>query len=159
MNLATELASYVHSVNYRDIPEKVLHETKKRVIDSLGCAIGAFEAEPVKASRKVAEAVVAREGGTMFGTRRRTAPDLAAFVNGTTPTFPRSPLTLATTSDHVSQLLSPMGRLEGTCFCQLFLPMRFSAGCVTLLIFGTGDGITYATVSPPPRLRRAGSWV
>src|SRR5213080_3239620 len=82
MNLATELASYVHSVNYRDIPEKVLHETKKRVIDSLGCAIGAFEAEPVKASRKVAEAVVAREGGTMFGTRRRTAPDLAAFVNG-----------------------------------------------------------------------------
>lgn len=82
MNLATELANYVDSVNYGDISEKVLHETKKRIIDSLGCAIGALNSDPVKASRKIAEAVVAKEGATLFGTKRKSSSDLAAFVNG-----------------------------------------------------------------------------
>src|SRR2546426_1778051 len=82
MDLATKLANYVDSVSYGDIPNNVLHETKKRVIDSLGCAIGAFNSDPVKASRKVADAVVARKGGSLFGTRSKSTPDLAAFVNG-----------------------------------------------------------------------------
>ena len=82
MDLATKLANYVDSVSYRDIPNNVLHETKKRIIDSLGCAIGAFNSDPVKASRKVADAVVARKGGSLFGTRSKSTPDLAAFVNG-----------------------------------------------------------------------------
>ncbi len=82
MNLATKLANYVESVNYGDIPVSVLHETKKRVIDSLGCAIGAFNSDPVKASRRVAEAAFVSEGATLFGTRRKTTPDLSAFVNG-----------------------------------------------------------------------------
>src|SRR5213594_1238531 len=82
MNLATELASYVDSVNYEDIPEKVVHETKKRIVDSLGCAIGAFSADPVKISRKVAEIAQDTQGSTIFGTRKKTTPDLAAFVNG-----------------------------------------------------------------------------
>src|SRR5213593_3471558 len=82
LNLAEQLADYVHSINYQDVPENVIHETKKRIIDSLGCAIGAFNSDPVKASRRVAEAAKPREGSTLFGTRKRSTPDLAAFVNG-----------------------------------------------------------------------------
>ncbi|HEX9196174.1 MAG TPA: MmgE/PrpD family protein [Candidatus Bathyarchaeia archaeon] len=82
MNLAEQLADYVHSINYQDVPEKVVHETKKRIVDSLGCAIGAFNADPVKISRRVAEAARDIRGSTLFGTRKKTAPDLAAFVNG-----------------------------------------------------------------------------
>ncbi len=82
MNLAEQLADYVHSTNYQDIPENVVHETKKRIVDSLGCAIGAFNADPVKISRKVAEAARDSQGSTLFGTRKKTTPDLAAFVNG-----------------------------------------------------------------------------
>ncbi len=82
MSLAEELADYVHSVNYQLVPENVVHETKKRIIDSLGCAIGAFNADPVKISRKVAEAARYSKGSTLFGTRKKTTPDLAAFVNG-----------------------------------------------------------------------------
>ena len=83
MNLAEQLADYVHSINYQDVPEKVVHETKKRIVDSLGCAIGAFNADPVKISRKVAEAARDSKGSTLFGTRKKTTPDLASFVNGT----------------------------------------------------------------------------
>jgi len=82
LNLAEQLADYVHSINYQDVPEKVVHETKKRIVDSLGCAIGAFAADPVKISRKVAGAARDSQGSTLFGTRRKTSPDLAAFVNG-----------------------------------------------------------------------------
>jgi len=82
LNLAVQLADYVHSINYQDVPEKVVHETKKRIVDSLGCAIGAFNADPVKISRRVAEAARDIQGSTLFGTRKKTVPDLAAFVNG-----------------------------------------------------------------------------
>ncbi len=82
MNLAERLADYVHSTNYQDVPDNVVHETKKRIVDSLGCAIGAFTADPVKISRKVAEAARHSKGSTLFGTRKKTTPELAAFVNG-----------------------------------------------------------------------------
>jgi len=82
LDLAEQLADYVHSINYQDVPEKVVHETKKRIVDSLGCAIGAFTADPVKISRKIAEAARDSKGSTLFGTRKKTTPDLAAFVNG-----------------------------------------------------------------------------
>ena len=82
MDLAEQLADYVHSINYQDVPENVVHETKKRIVDSLGCAIGAFNVDPVKISRKVAEAARDSQGSTLFGTRKKTTPDLAAFVNG-----------------------------------------------------------------------------
>ena len=82
MNLAEKLSEYVHSINYDAVPANVIHETKKRIIDSLGCGIGAFNEGPVKISRKVAEASRDPKGSTLIGTRKRTTPDLAAFVNG-----------------------------------------------------------------------------
>jgi len=82
LNLAEQLADYVNSINYQDVPENVVHETKKRIVDSLGCAIGAFNADPVKISRKVAETARDSQGSTLFGTRKKTIPDLASFVNG-----------------------------------------------------------------------------
>jgi len=81
VNLAEKLSDYVHSINYDDVPDNVIHETKKRIIDSLGCGIGAFNEGPVKISRKVSEAARDLQGSTLFGTRKRTTPDLAAFVN------------------------------------------------------------------------------
>ena len=82
MNLAEKLSEYVHSSNYEVVPESVIHETKKRIIDSLGCGIGAFNEGPVKISRKVAEAARDPKGSTLFGTQKKTTPDLASFVNG-----------------------------------------------------------------------------
>src|SRR5437016_8507725 len=82
MYLAERLADYVHSSDLQDVPDNVVHETKKRIVDSLGCAIGACTADPVKTSRKVAEAARDSKGSTLFGTRKKTTPELTAFVNG-----------------------------------------------------------------------------
>src|SRR5713101_5213373 len=83
MNLAESLAEYSHSLDYAIIPEDIVHEAKKRIIDSLGCAIGAYNSEPVKIARELAQQVSNPHGSTILGTRKKTSPDLAAFVNGT----------------------------------------------------------------------------
>lgn len=83
MSLAKELSGYVDSVGYRNIPQDAILDAKRRIIDSLGCAIGAFNAEPVRIARKLAKDVKSRSSSTLLGTRIKTSPDLAAFVNGT----------------------------------------------------------------------------
>src|SRR5437867_9105947 len=82
MNLAESLAEYSNSLSYRNIPDPIVHETKKRIIDSLGCAIGAFDAQPVQIAREVANQANVKNGSTILGTNKRTTADLAAFVNG-----------------------------------------------------------------------------
>ncbi len=82
MSLAEELSRYANSIEYDDIPESVVLEAKKRIIDSIGCAMGAFDAEPVRIATKLAEGVGARNPSTLLGTRKKTSPALATFVNG-----------------------------------------------------------------------------
>jgi len=82
MTLAEELSHYAYSLKYNDISENIVHESKKRIIDALGCGIGAFNAEPVKFSRKIAERAKVNDGSILLGTRRTTTPDMASFVNG-----------------------------------------------------------------------------
>jgi 2-methylcitrate dehydratase len=69
-------------LKYNDIPENIVHESKKRLIDALGCGIGASNAEPVKFSRKIAERAKVNNGSTLLGTKKTSTPDMAAFVNG-----------------------------------------------------------------------------
>jgi 2-methylcitrate dehydratase len=82
MTIAEELSRYVCSAKFGDIPKNTVHESKKRIIDALGCGIGAFDAEPVKFSRKVAERAKVKNGSTLLGTRKKSTPDMASFVNG-----------------------------------------------------------------------------
>src|SRR5213594_4085212 len=82
MNVAESLASYAHSLEYSSLPERIIHESKKRIVDSLGCGIGAFGSEPAKIARGLASEVRNPEGSTVLGTKIKTSADLASFVNG-----------------------------------------------------------------------------
>src|SRR5690348_8176650 len=82
MTVAEELSQYASTLKYGDIPPNILHESKKRIIDALGCGIGAFDTGPVKFSRKIAENAKVKDGATLLGTRSKSTPDLASFVNG-----------------------------------------------------------------------------
>ena len=55
---------------------------KRRVIDSLGCALGAWNEEPCAIARKVASDFSAKQGSTIIGTGHKAPPDWAAFANG-----------------------------------------------------------------------------
>jgi len=82
MNIAESLASYANSLDYSSIPENIVHETKKRIVDSFACGIGAYNAEPVRIARETAEEAKNSQGATILGTKKKTTMDLAAFANG-----------------------------------------------------------------------------
>ena len=82
MELAARLAEYALSVKYSKLDARTLKEMKARVVDALGCAIGAFDEEPVQMARR---ALSPRGGGgesTLLGTTAKSTPEAATFVNG-----------------------------------------------------------------------------
>jgi 2-methylcitrate dehydratase len=81
--IADRLAAYTQSLCYDHLHAEVVHEVKRRVLDSLACAFGAWSAEPCRIARQSARAVVVPHGATVWGTAHKTLPDLAAFANGT----------------------------------------------------------------------------
>src|SRR5215831_19407704 len=80
--LAHQLADYTCALRFEDLSKEVVHEVKRRVIDSLGCALGAWKEEPFVIARKVAADFLAKHGSTVFGTDHKAPADWAAFANG-----------------------------------------------------------------------------
>src|SRR2546428_2637664 len=80
--LAHQLANYACSLRFEDLSPEVVHEVKRRVIDSLGCALGAWQEEPCVIARNVVSNFSAENGATVIGTDHKAPPDWAAFANG-----------------------------------------------------------------------------
>lgn len=81
--ISRRLTAYAAKLKFEDLPAETVHQVKRLMVDSLGCAIGAFTSEPAKAARELAACFTGAMTATVLGTRDRTAPDLAAFANGT----------------------------------------------------------------------------
>src|SRR5438477_12835549 len=69
--LAHQLAEYACSLNFEDLSKDVVHEVKRRVIDSSGCALGAWNEEPCVIARNVASEFSANRGSTILGTNHK----------------------------------------------------------------------------------------
>src|SRR5438477_8450751 len=83
MSLAEKLAQYCADFRYDKLPKEAVHEGKRRVIDSIGCAMGAYLMEPPKIAREIARSAKSELGATVIGTSHQSTPELAAFANGT----------------------------------------------------------------------------
>src|SRR5437867_5455792 len=82
MTLAERLADYAGTVSFHRLPSEVVHEVKRRLLDSVGCALGAWSAAPCRIARNMGTRVNVADGATIWGTASKTLPDLAAFANG-----------------------------------------------------------------------------
>jgi 2-methylcitrate dehydratase len=82
-NLARRLAEYAAGIRFSDLEPAVVHEVKRRTLDSFGCAYGAYSGEVGEIVRKVARGATSNPGATLFGSAGadRFAP-LTAFANG-----------------------------------------------------------------------------
>ncbi|MBI2859508.1 MAG: MmgE/PrpD family protein [Chloroflexi bacterium] len=80
-SVAYQFARYALGVKYESLPAEVLHQTKRSLLDTLGCAIGAFDAP----GRPIVEDMVKEMGGpaesTVFGSGMRTSAANATLVN------------------------------------------------------------------------------
>jgi 2-methylcitrate dehydratase len=82
LHLADKLAAYAHGLAFDDLDSLTVAEAKKRIVDALGCAIGAYEQAPIRMARKTVLGLATDGSSTLWGAASRTTPDMATFVNG-----------------------------------------------------------------------------
>ncbi|MFP4229186.1 MAG: MmgE/PrpD family protein, partial [Salinivenus sp.] len=80
MPIVHDLARFVDDTRYDDLSPEAATQLKIRVLDSLGCAIGALDGEPVRALHEHLTDFGGAEHATLIG-GGHTAPDRAALYN------------------------------------------------------------------------------
>src|SRR2546422_11062248 len=71
--LTERLVEYALALSYEDLPPEVVERTKRLILDTVGCALGAAPWQAPSVARTPATVIV---GG------QQTSPDMAAFANG-----------------------------------------------------------------------------
>lgn len=80
MTEVEDLAAFVAGASYEALSAEARQALKSHILDSMGCAIGALEAAPIKLLRHHLEEFGGNPLATLIG-GGRTAPDRAAFYN------------------------------------------------------------------------------
>ena len=82
MDRTTEtLARYATTLRYGDLGASAVQAAKRRLIDSLGCAIGGHGSEPAAIARRLAPVWSGVPSARLLGDGRATTPEAAAFTN------------------------------------------------------------------------------
>jgi 2-methylcitrate dehydratase len=83
MDRTTDLLStYACRLTCQDLPPEVVHQVKRTLVDTVGCALGGFHAEPSVIARRLASRVTSTMPSRILGTKDDSAPDMAGFANG-----------------------------------------------------------------------------
>ncbi len=81
LSRSESLAAFVEDARWDDVSPAAREALKLRVLDSLGCAFGALDAEPIRMVRKDIDEFGGSPLCTLIG-GGKSAPDRAAFHNG-----------------------------------------------------------------------------
>jgi len=102
------VSRYVAGLSYDHLTPSSIQACKLRVIDSLGCALGAFAAEPVVIARDIAFRATAEKGACVIGSTQQTLPELAAFANGVMVRYLDGNDTFPGGGGHPSDVVAPV---------------------------------------------------
>ncbi len=80
--LAERLGAYATDLCYADLPPAVIHQAKRMIVDTLGCALGGYDSEPTRIALAQAATITSTQPATILCTGQQTSPDLAVFANG-----------------------------------------------------------------------------
>jgi 2-methylcitrate dehydratase PrpD len=80
--LAQRLAEFVVETKYGDLPGAVVHEAKRVLLDSTGCALGGMTVEKGRLSAALARRLGGPPESSILGTRDKVSCVAAAFANG-----------------------------------------------------------------------------
>jgi 2-methylcitrate dehydratase len=80
--LARRFARYSGELRFEHLPPAVVHEVKRRLLDSLATAVGAMPSETYAVARRCALRASSDPGATLLG-GGRSSVDWATFLNGT----------------------------------------------------------------------------
>lgn len=81
-NTTRAIARFAAELRAEQITPAALHATKRLLVDSFACAVGALDSEPVRIACKLAERTSSMPGATVWGSGRTSSIEAAAFANG-----------------------------------------------------------------------------
>lgn len=79
MTTTDELAAFARAVEYGDLTDETREELKKRVLDSVGIAVGAMSQEPTEIVRATVEEMNTEGACRLWGGGRASPPDAAMY--------------------------------------------------------------------------------
>ena len=83
MDRTTEaIASFACTLGYKDLGPQVVHQVKRTLVDTFGCALGGYSSEPAIIARALAGSVSSSMPSPILGAGEHSSPDMAAFANG-----------------------------------------------------------------------------
>ncbi len=85
--IQASVAEYACGLAYAQLPLAVVQAAKVRTLNTLAGLFAGYFSEPARILRDVAASMPSRGGATLLGTRRKTTPDMAAFVNTTAAAY------------------------------------------------------------------------
>ena len=69
MDRTTEmLASYACRITFEELGPKTVHQVKRTLVDTMGCAMGGFVSEPAKIARSMASSITSTTPSRVLGT-------------------------------------------------------------------------------------------
>lgn len=80
-SVAYQFARYALGVKYESLPEDVIHQAKRCLLDALGCAIGAYDAPGRPIVEDFVKEISGIEEATVIGSGLRTTALNATLVN------------------------------------------------------------------------------
>ena len=76
------LSDYSCWLTYEVLDAATVHQVKRTLIDTLGCAMGGYLSEPAKIARSLAGSVTGNPPARVLGSHDYSSLDMAAFANG-----------------------------------------------------------------------------
>ncbi|MBW1996535.1 MAG: MmgE/PrpD family protein [Deltaproteobacteria bacterium] len=81
-DITREISLFAQTISYDELPGRVVEETRRLILDSLGCAIGGVNTEKGRIGIKFAEELSGTGDTTILGRARNAHPISSAFANG-----------------------------------------------------------------------------
>jgi 2-methylcitrate dehydratase PrpD len=81
-NVTGTLAKFSAELKYNDLPENVIHEIKRGILDLTGLALGSLELDKGRIAVELARKIGGNQEATVLGTGEKVAAPIAAFANG-----------------------------------------------------------------------------
>lgn len=80
-SISRQMAEFAHELKYEDIPSEAVHEAKRFLLDSMGCALAAIRNDDMQAMHRVVEKLGGTPESTVIGSGLRTNAPNAALMN------------------------------------------------------------------------------
>lgn len=107
--LSKELSRIAQRMDYTRLEPEVIHEVKRRFIDSIACLFAGYGEEVSEICRKFAEPYQTVSGATLIGSRIKVPSEIAGFANGTSVrSLDYNDTYLSLEPQHPSDVIAPL---------------------------------------------------